>query len=76
MRHKGALLAFEDDARFEGLEFMPHVLGDVDAIDDVLKTFRPFLRPESIHVDAFAGHVEPRWLLRRSLTGHAIRQVL
>lgn len=35
MRHKRALLAFEDDARCKGLEFMPHVLEDVNAIDAV-----------------------------------------
>ena len=32
MRHKGAFLAFEDDARFQGLYRVPNVLADVHAI--------------------------------------------
>lgn len=36
MRDIRALLAFEDDAAgFEGLEFMPDILRDVDAVDAV-----------------------------------------
>ena len=36
MRDEGALLAFEDDAAgFEGFEFVPDALGDVNTVDAV-----------------------------------------
>ena len=39
MRDERALLAFEDDAGgFKGLEFMPHVLGNIHTINTILST--------------------------------------
>lgn len=35
MRHKGSLLEFKDNGALYRLEFMPHILGDVNAIDAV-----------------------------------------